>query len=508
MNIATLIARAAQKWPHAIALIDHETKARWTFDEFVRATFAFGSKLLALGLAPGQRVALLADATPDYLFADYGAMSAGLVRVPLDPALSAPELAAQLLSAGAGVLLYAAQYEVIVEAIREAWREQGGEPIDCHALEPFWQAAASAEVHAIPAPCPADAVASLNFSGGTTGMPKAIVHRHGSLCAALQNIVMVRAMGSGDVMINVRPLWPIAAIVVLAHLIAGGTVVLGGRARFSPARLIDLLGEYGAATTSLVPTHLVRLLREIPAVAPTLPQLRCIDIGAAAVPPEILAQAIGVFGSRFATIYGLTEAPWSCYRSPREVPGDGRDDLKGMVGRPAFSSEIRIVDERGESLENGSVGEVWIRGPQVMAGYLDDEALNREVLVDGWLRTGDLGELDDRGCLYIRGRLKDLIRSGGKSVQPTEVEDVLRRHAAVADVAVVGLADPEWGEIVAAAVVLNERSKASVEELTAYCRDHLSAHKRPRRLRLIDELPRSHYGKIQQNKLRELLFEY
>lgn len=493
MNLAALLQRCAQRWPDRPAIVDARDGSILDFRHFAARAFGLGHALREDGLGEGERVAILGDNTPSYLIWDYGSMSAGLVRVPLDPSLSADEQAAQLADAQARVLAYADEH---AERARELARRLP--ELRLHAFD------VDRGSRDAPAASPdTSATASLNYTGGSTGSPKAVVITHGSLTAALQNIVLAREQRPGDVMLNMRPLWPIAAIIVLAQLAAGGTAVLAGR--FEPRRFLDLLVRYRASSTSLVPTHLVRLLKETHPADHDLSALRSIDVGAAAIPPDVFRAALDAFGPRFGILYGLTEASWTCYQSPRALADPAtRDQALRSVGRPLFGCEVRI-ERDGLAAPAGVEGEVLIRGTHVAAGYWRQPELTAQVFRDGWFRTGDLGTLDDAGVLRITGRLKEVIRSGGKSVLPDEVERALCSHPAVAEAAAAGLPDPEWGEIVGAAVVLREGAAITAEELMEHCRHALSGFKKPRVIRFTAAIPKSHYGKIQRAKVRALL---
>ena len=497
MNIATLIERSAQRDPGGIAVVDEATGNTYSYRAFADRVFRTGTRLRRLaGEETGARIAILGDAGLAYLCADYGAMSSGLVRVPMDPHLSLAEAAGQLEDAGARVLLYdvkhaemAAQLHATLDTDRLTLA--GLEELDDAALPPTVDHAAPGDI------------ASLNYTGGSTGRPKAVVHTHGSLSAAVQNIIMARPNGAGSVFLNVRPLWPIAAIVLLAHFVAGGTVVLGS---FSPEQFPAQIRTYRVNLTSLVPTQLVRILRAIPAERLALPTLRSIDVGAAAIPIDVLMQAADVFGPVVAMLYGLTEAPWCCYRAPSETARVERDkpETHGYVGRPLFGVEVRLMGPGGV-VAPGEIGEVNVRGCSIMRGYWNQPDLTDTVITDAWFRTGDLGRLDEAGRLYLAGRAKSIIRTGGKSVQPDEVEAALLEHPAVSEAAVIGLPDEEWGEIVAAAISLRPGSAADVvPDVMRHCREALSSYKRPKEIRVVDALPRSHYGKIQTSKVRDI----
>ncbi|WP_397458427.1 class I adenylate-forming enzyme family protein [Pseudomonas asplenii] len=487
MDISTLLGQAACKWPDLPALTQLGEARTLTFAELDRALSAFGQALDGLRVLPGSRVALLADASIDYLIADYGCMACGRVRVPLDPALSANELLAQLRDAGAALLLFSSGYTPLIESLLQAG-------IRCLPLDAVVESGLT-DVGPRPAQSP-QALASLNYTGGTTGTPKAVMHRHASLCAVQQNIVMGRGAAVGDVLLNVRPLWPIAAVAVLAHLLSGGHVVLAGR--FDATTFTIQLVEHRVAFSSLVPTQLLRLLRETGSAPADLPHFKRLDVGAAALTGEVLEGSCSLFGERIGVLYGMTEAPWSCYLDPAGMAAARCSDAgaEGLVGRPLFSAAVRI-----DQPDDLGVGEILLGGPQLMSGYWQLEALSARALDNGWLRTGDLGRLDTDGQLRVLGRCKDIIRSGGKSVQPGEVEQSLLSHPGVQDVHVFGLADIEWGEQVCAAVVPDGSLELSAQQLVEHCRAQLSRYKVPRRIYFIDELPRSHYGKVQKNRL-------
>jgi acyl-CoA synthetase (AMP-forming)/AMP-acid ligase II len=499
MNVARLLLHSAQLWGDNPALIDPARQRTMTFSELAAATFSFGQSLRQRGLAAGDRVAILGDATPEYLLADYGIMAAGLVRVPLDPSLSADELANQLRDAEARLLLFDAERTADLAAALDAAVPERL-PLDPDIFERL----RTERPQAPPDDADVDvtALASLNYTGGTSGAPKAVMLGHDNLRDAVRNIFIARARRPGDVMVNMRPLWPIAGIVVLAHLAAGGTVVLGGR--FEPGRLVSLLAEYRAAATSMVPTHLVRVLRDCPAAALRgLDALRAIDVGAAAVPLDVFAQALDAFGAKIGVLYGLTEAPWSCYQPPHvlDAPPDIRRARMQSVGRPVFGCDVMIAGESGPALA-GEVGEIMLRGAHVMKGYWRRPDLTAQVLKDGWFSTGDLGRIDRDNSVAVLGRIKEVIRSGGKSVEPNEVEAALACHPGVAEVSVVGVPDAEWGELVTAVVVAAAGAEIDERTLQEHCAGALSPHKRPKLIQIVAELPKSHYGKVQRSKVR------
>lgn len=504
LTIARLLVRSAQLWGERPALIDPAQRRSITFAGLAGAMLTFGHGLRRRGLDAGDRVAILGDGNAEYLVADYGIVAVGLVRVPLDPSLSPQELSNQILDAGARLVLFDAGRAERAASVAKQMPNAG---VNFSALDlsvfdrPRGDDFADEDLAA-------NALASLNYTGGTSGEPKAVMLGHDNLRAIVQNIVMARAMGPGDVMVNMRPLWPIAAIIVLAHLAAGGTVVLGGK--FEAGRMVSLLAEYQAAATSMVPTHLVRVMREcVPSELRSLDALRSIDIGAAAVPTDTFEQALDAFGPKIGVLYGLTEASWSCYQPPDalDAPPEVRRARMKSVGRPVFGCDVMIAGHDGP-VPAGQPGEILVRGQHVMKGYWKRADLTAQVLKDGWFSTGDLGCLAKDGTLSVTGRIKEVIRSGGKSVQPGEVEAILCQHPGVAEASVVGLPDTEWGEVVTALVVTAPGFEISELALQEHCAARLSPHKRPKHIQFADELPKSHYGKIQRGKVKAVAAEH
>jgi acyl-CoA synthetase (AMP-forming)/AMP-acid ligase II len=501
MHLAAILDRLGRWYPERTALIEANTT--WTYGQLVARMNRLGHALRGQGLTDGDRVALLLPDVREYLEADYGVMSAGLVRVPLDPRLTRRELTAQLAHAGVRALITHPMFgdkisgiAVDVENLKILVSVRGGLP-DAQHYETLLQMASD---RPLPVGSGED-LAALNFSGGTTSAPKAIMLRHRNLIVAAQNIIQGFAIRPEEVFLNVRPMWPIAQVLVLSHILAGATVVLGGR--FEPEAFAGQIARSRADRTSLVPTQLVRFVNHLERSPEKLQCLKVVHVGGSAIPPSVFERVLAVLGPRVGVHYGLTEAPVTTYlAADRLGPRVGQHHLVHSVGRELFTSEVRIAPAAIEAKFAGDgAGEVLIRGDHVMAGYWQDEDATRRALRDGWLHTGDIGRIDAHGDIYIIGRLKDVIRSGSTTIIPKEVEDVMACHPAVAEVAVFGMPDIEWGEAVTAFVALKPGAEVSQGELIEHVRSQIAAFKVPKSVRFVPALPRSHYGKVLRREL-------
>jgi O-succinylbenzoic acid--CoA ligase len=338
---------------------------------------------------------------------------------------------------------------------------------------------------------------SVLFTSGSSGMPKAVSHswdnHRASAAASAANL----GVYDDDNWQCVIPLYHIGGLAIITRsLLYGTTMTLHDG--FDIAAVLQALRNDGVRITSLVPTMLHRLLAaDATFSSADLPQLRAILLGGAPATTELWtaarARGLPVLGT-----YGLTE---SCSQvvtgSPRSIHEDA-----GTAGRPLENVDIQLCDDNGRLMDAGTEGEIWLRGPMMTAGYLHHEGLNAQRFVDGWFRTGDVGVLDDTGHLRVLARREDLIISGGENIYPAEVTDVLLRHPEVADAAVIGIDDAEWGQRPAAVVVL--RSIVQDEVLEQWCRNFLAGYKVPQAWRVVDALPRTEVGKLRSGEMRKM----
>jgi O-succinylbenzoic acid--CoA ligase len=338
--------------------------------------------------------------------------------------------------------------------------------------------------------------AAICFTSGTSGDPRGVLLTHGNFYASARASATNLGVDPGDLWLACLPLHHVGGLSILTRSAYYGTAVqLQGE--FDPEAVDEAVDRGGITLLSLVPPMLERLLRARRGRAYP-PTLRAALVGGGPCPPPLLAEAASL-SLRALPTYGLTETT----SQVTTLPPDEWPDGLATAGRPLPGIEVEVRDESGRALAPGAEGEIHVRGPVVMAGYLDDRRAGRGSLQDGWLRTGDVGAWDTAGRLVLLDRRVDRVVTGGENVSPAEVERVLSGHPAVADVCVVGVPSGAWGHEVAAAVTLRPGARVTLEELRAFAASGLSAFKLPRRLRVVDALPRSASGKLLRRVVRD-----
>jgi acyl-CoA synthetase (AMP-forming)/AMP-acid ligase II len=356
---------------------------------------------------------------------------------------------------------------------------------------------------------PPDGVAHLYYTSGTTGQPKGVMLTHRNVSTHALAAVAELGLTDRDVWAHVAPMFHLAdAWATFAITLVGGRHVM--LPQFEPETVLALFERERVTLTNLVPTMLNQMVNHEARSRYDYRSLRLILSGGAPIAPAVVRKIVATFGAEYVQTYGMTEtSPYLTLsllkahlrtRSPEEQLA-----IRAKTGRPFIAVELRVVGEDGGPVaaDEREVGEIQVRGDTVTPGYWNrPDATGESFTPDGWLRTGDLAVLDREGYLTIVDRKKDMIITGGEKVYSTEVEHVLYQHPAVLEAAVFGVADPVWGEVVAAAVVRKPDARVSETELTAFCREHLAGFKLPRQIRFLTELPRTGSGKILKRALR------
>jgi long-chain acyl-CoA synthetase len=506
MNVARLLLRTASVFPERTAIMLGE-KQQLNYRELGRRAASIAASLKSdPGLSPGHRVALFMSNDVAYLEILYGIWWAGLVAVPINAKLHPKEAAYILENAGAACLFcsddLAAGIEPIADTLPALRRVYVAGSDDYARLQ-----------RATPAPLTPrapDDVAWLFYTSGTTGFPKGVMQTHCNLLTMTScYFTDVDDVAPGDAMVYAAPFSHGAGLYHFPYLLLGAMHVIPESRGFEPEELCRLSKSIGQLTLFAAPTMVKRLVEHIDTHSASPTGFKTIIYGGGPMYTEDIRKALSVMGNRFVQIYGQGECPMTITALSREHLADTTHprwlERIASVGIAQSMVEVITTDDQGVALPPGEIGEIRVRGDVVMAGYWNNPEASAAALQDGWLRTGDVGRMDEDGFLTLHDRSKDLIISGGANIYPREVEEVLLRHPDVHEVSVIGKPDAEWGEVVVAFVVAKQ---VTVAELDALCLAHIARFKRPKHYHFIDALPKNNYGKVLKTALREQLARY
>jgi acyl-CoA synthetase (AMP-forming)/AMP-acid ligase II len=480
MNLATVPDQRAARAPGAPAVADDRLNLDNT--QFLDAVCRAAAVLRARGVASGDVVALMLPNRAEFVVALFAAWRLGAAVTPISPTLVPAEVAHQLTDAGAKVL--------IVDRPMEA---------DIPVLQLDGLAAASPDcLDAVETAD--DALALLIYTSGTTGRPKGVMLDHANVNAMCRMVIEGFELTGADHSLLILPLFHVNGIVVstLAPLIAGGRATIAGR--FNPATFFDRIEATRATYFSAVPTIYTMLAGLPPEVRPDTTSVRFAVCGAAPASVELLERFESRYGIGLIEGYGLSEG--SCASTGNPLRGKRKP---GTVGIPLPGQEIRIVDGEGRQLPDGEVGEVVIKGPNVMRGYLNRPEDTAKTLFDGWLHTGDVGRFDEDGYLVLVDRAKDMIIRGGENIYPKEIETVVYQLPEIAEAAVVGRANPVYGEEPVLFASLHPGTGLTADRIRDHLTASLSKYKLPVQITIVGELPKNPVGKIDKPALRRTI---
>ncbi len=488
---------------------------RQTFNQTTERVNSLGNALARLGVEKGDRVAILQVNCNQYVESYFAVAKLGAIFVPLNFRSKQDELTYMLGNAEAKVLLVGNRYLDMARAMLPhlpsvtQYISLDNRQEDMPYYEELVSSSPPDEVFS---EIEDDDITILAYTAGTTGRPKGVPLRHSAFAAYVLDNVDPASPDIEERNLVSVPLYHIAGIqAMMAATYAGRTLVL--MRQFETKEWMEVAQREQVTRAILVPTMLKRIIDAPDFAKYDLSSLRVLTYGAAPMPFEVIKKAIeAIPWVKFINAFGQTEtASTITALGPDDhiIEGDAEERdkklrrLTSSIGRPLPRVEVKIIDEQGKEVPQGEVGEIVARGPRMMSGYWRDELKTAQVMThDGWLRTGDMGWVDEEGYIYLAGRGDDMIIRGGENISPEEVENVLYSHPKIEEAAVIGVPDPEWGQEPVAFVVLKRGETATEEEIIEYCRSMLS-FKRPRAVVFLDSLPRNPMGKVLKRVLRE-----
>jgi acyl-CoA synthetase (AMP-forming)/AMP-acid ligase II len=494
--------------PTGIAYIQDDRS--YTFDEVGELSCRIANSLLALGLPKETKGAIWAGNDVTAWACTLGLWRANMTWIPVNARNSVADNHYILEAFDCEVMFYQSQFAEVIAEVRPTlpkikhWVCIDADTPDAPSLDK-WTAGVSSERPEVVSDM--DDVVMLSPTGGTTGMPKGVMNTHRSCQTFIAHFMLACRYGAQEPPVNLAaaPMTHTAGLLAVPCTAQGGTVVVVSKP--DPALIFQAITQHKVTEFFLPPTVIYKLL-EIPGIEKIdMSSVKYLVYGAAPMSVDKLKKAIELWGPIMAGGYGQTEAPAGISNLPPDhhfVNGKlASDERLSSVGRPNPLIRVEMMNDDNEILPRGETGEICVRGDLVMKGYYKQSDKTAETIIDGWLHTGDVGNIDAEGYLHITDRKKDMIISGGFNVYPSEVEQVIWGHPAVQDCAVIGVPDDKWGEAVKAVVELNEGQSVSAEELIALCKEQLGSVMAPKTVDFVGSLPRSTVGKVLKKDLRE-----
>ena len=494
MQPIDFVLHAAMRHPDRIASIDATTGSTHTYEALRGQALALAAALQRLSGKPRPTIAILAGNSHAMLLGILATYACAGVLVPLTPTVVEQDIARQLATAAPDIVLHDAAYEGLL-ASYHGLRICNDEERELH-IDALLHAHAG-QSPSRPNPDPGD-TAAIKFTGGSSGAPKAVLQSLRCINTMVASLAMAYGFDSEERFLLAPPMTHGAGTFVLPVLHAGGCLVIAGKA--TAEQLHALMDSHGVTSTWLPPTLLQRLVQAQRAAPRHLPALRNLLYGGAPCPAPLLSQAIEAFGPVLGVTYGLTEAP--VIIAGMDGATGSRPENHGSAGRIGPLTRVAVVGADGRPTSDpNTLGEIIASGDLLMSGYLNMPEQTAAVLKDGWFHTGDVGFIDDRGFLFIKGRSKDVIISGGFNVYPSDVENAYTQHPGIAECVVFGIADDYWGERVEMAVVPVRPGAIGAQALIDYGKQQLGSVRTPKIIHIVQSFPKNMLGKIDKRRI-------
>lgn len=509
VNIGLLLLKSVKTYPEKSAIVYGDKIL--TYNDFNERVNRLANALLALGVSPGENVAIMQWNCPQLLESMFACFKTGFGAVPINARLHSKEFSYIIQHSKSKAVIFGKEFNETIKSIRNeisnaqhliCLSNPEKEMLDYEKIlsehSSKWELSTT----------DSDDLAWLFYTSGTTGRPKGAMLTHRNLLVQTMNFYAdLYPLQPEDKIFHLAPLTHGSGLYAIPALAKGATNIISKSRHFDPKLIFETIEEKGVTVIPfLTPTMIKMLMNSTEINNNDLSSLKAIIYGGAPMYVEDLKEAVKKLGRIFVQLYGQGEAPMTITYLRKEehlIEGTKEQlDRLASAGIARTDVEVKIFDENEHELPSNNVGEIVVRGDIVMKGYFQNPKATAETIKDGWLHTGDLGYMDEKGYLFLKDRKNDVIISGGANIYSREVEDAILFHPAVHKIAVVGMPDPLWGESVKAFIVLKEGISITEQEITNFCKEHIASYKKPKSVEFVKELPTSAYGKTLKRKLR------
>jgi acyl-CoA synthetase (AMP-forming)/AMP-acid ligase II len=509
MNVGTLFTKAARSFPERLAISYGEKE--WTYQEVKERVNRLANALRGLGIQKGSNVAILLHNCPEFLETLFACFKAGIGAVPINFRLHPKECSFIIDNSEAQAVVLGEDFRESLYALKKEMPRVKHfisiiDPLEgMLRYEDLLNGRSSSFADEV---VERDHLAWIFYTSGTTGRPKGAMLTHHNLLVMTMNFYAdMCSLGPEDAILHAAPLSHGSGLYCLPNVAKGAANIILASKTFDPKIVFGTIQRRRVTNIFMAPAMIKRLILSPEIVRYDLSSIRCINYGGAPILVEDLKDAVRKMGQVFVQLFGQAEAPMtiSYLRKEEHLLEGTEEQMKRLTsaGIPRTDLEVKVVDDLDRDLPPGKMGEIVVRGEVVMKGYWKNPEATAETLRGGWLHTGDLGVVDEKGYVYILDRAKDMIISGGENIYSREIEDIIIQYPSVLEVAVIGVPDEKWGESIKAIVSLREGKKATEEEIINFCKQYLASYKKPKSVEFIDAIPKNAYGKVLKRELRE-----